>query len=136
MAKITVANLLDRQVVRVSPLATVMHDCIVIRDTAPLSHIILGLSHLTGMKRNRTTHPALLVISAGLLLIAAAAYASHDPNASLVIGLLACAFTAGYFLSRRDSVTFVAGRYSAETTGGSLSEATRLIAAVRDAQQQ
>ncbi len=128
------ANLPDRQVVRNSPLATVMDDCVVIRDTAPLSHIIIGLSHVTGMRRRRIQHPALLVVSAGLSLIAAASYASRAPDAALVTALSALALIAGYFLSRRDSVVFLAGRYSASTAPGTLSDAAHLIAAVQNAQ--
>ncbi len=128
------ANLPQRQVVRENPLATVMDDCVVIRDTAPLSHIIIGLSHLTGMKRRRIQHPALLVISAGLFLISAAAYASHASESALVVALAGCALIAGYFLSRRETVIFLAGRYSAETGPGTLSEAAMLIAAVQKAQ--
>ena len=136
MAKLLVAHLLDRQILLLNPLATVMDDCVVIRDTANLSHIILGLSHLTGLKRHRTTHPGLLVIAAGLSLVAAAAYASHEQNAAWIVAILAAASAASYFLSRRESVTFISGRYSAETDPGTLSQASKLISAVHQACEQ
>ena len=135
MAIQLVASLLDGTVLQTNPLATVMADCVVIRDSARTSHIIIGLARLSGMRQVRTTHPELLVISAGLLLISAAAYYSKDgAGAGLPIGLLGLAFALGYLLSRRASISFLAGRDSTETVSGSLSEAAALVAAVRNAQ--
>ena len=135
MATHLVANLLDGTVLQTNPLATVMEDCVVIRDSARTSHSIIGLSRLSGMRQIRTTHPELLVIAAGLFLISAAAfYSKEGAGAGPPIGLLGLAFAIGYLLSRRASIAFFAGRDATETVSGSLSEAAALIAAVRSAQ--
>ncbi len=137
MSNPMLAELFDGQVLQANPLATVTRDCIVIRDPARQSHTIIALSLLSGMKRIRTTHPALLVISSGLFLISGAAfYSKQGGGTALPIGLLAAAFAAGYLLSRRACVSFTVGSSCIETANGSLSEAAALIAAVHAAQQR
>ncbi len=129
------AELFDGQVLQANPLATVMRDCIVIRDPVRQSHTIIALSELSGMKRITTTYPALLVISCGLLLIAAAAFYSKENNViASFIALLGLAFAAGYLLSRRAPVLFHFLSGSIETANGSLSDAATVIRAARSAQ--
>ncbi len=137
MANPMIAELFDGQVLQANPLATVTRDCLVIRDPARQSHTIIALSHLSGIKRIRTTYPALLVISCGLFLISAAAfYSKQGGGAALPVSLLGAAFAVGYLLSRRACVSFTIESGSIETAKGSLSDAAALIKAVQAAQSR
>ncbi len=137
MANQNLAELIDGQVLQANPLATVTRDCIIIRDSARQSHTIISLSHLSGMKRIRTTYPALLVISSGLFLISAAAfYSKQGGGAALPVSLLGGAFAVGYVLSRKACVSFTIASGSIETANGSLSETAALMAAVQAAQRR
>jgi hypothetical protein len=130
----TLTDLVVAQASHWSSLATVAENWIVIRDSERRSHII-PLSHLSSMRRIRTTCPALIVIASGLLVIAAAAgYSKEGNGAAVPFGLLAVIFAVGYFLSRRASVAFFTGSSSTETCSGSFSEAAALIEKVRAAQ--
>jgi len=137
MANQILAELLNGQTLEANALATVTRDCIVIRDSARQAHTIIALSQLSGMKRIRTTYPALLVISSGLFLISAAAFCSKQgTGAALPVSLSGAAFAAGYVLSRKACVSFTVGSGSIETANGSLSETAALIAAVQAAQKR
>jgi hypothetical protein len=117
-----------------NPLASIAANCVVVRDSECRSHII-PLSHISGMRRIKTTCPALMVIASAFLLIAAAANCSRQGDgAALPMALLAAVFGIGYFLSRRASVAFVTDSYRAETCTGSLSEAAAVIGRVHAAQ--
>jgi hypothetical protein len=129
-----VEDLLTGQLLESNALATVTDECVLIRDAARRSYTIIAVSQLVSVKRIRTTHPVLLVISSGLLMIAAAALRSREGGgAVLPVGLLGGAFVAGYFLSQRDSIVFVTGDGSIETQAGSASQVAALLAAVQSA---
>ena len=129
-----IAELCDGQVLQTNPLATVTRDCVVIQGPDGHSHTIVSLSHLSGLKRIRTTYPVLLVVSSGLLLLAAAAFCSKQGSgAGVPFALLGAGFVVGYFLSRKASVAFVIGKETTETASGSLSQAAELIKAVQSA---
>ncbi len=116
-------------------LATVGNHWILIRDSDRQSHIIIALPQLCGMKRIRTTYPALMVIASGLVVIAAAAgYSKEGNGAAIPISILGAIFVLGYFLSRRASVAFLTGSSCTETSSGSFSEASALIEQVHAAQ--
>jgi hypothetical protein len=130
-----IAGLCNGQILQSNQLATVTRECIVIRDAARQSHTIIALSQLTGVKRIRTTYPALLVISSGLFLISAAAFCSKQGSGTGVpTAVLGAAFAVSYILSRRASVAFIVGSEATETMSGSLADAAALIAAVQAAQ--
>jgi len=134
----TFGDLSDRQMLESNPLATVFNDCIVIRDSNRQSHTILSISQLVTIKRIRTSHPALLVVSSAFGLISAASFYSREGSgAAWPIALLAGAFAAAYPLSRRAAVGFVVeGTGTVETESGSLEQAEELISAVRTAQHR
>ena len=127
-------NLVIAQASHSNPLASVAENCIIVRDSESRSHII-PLSHLSGMRRVKTTSPALMVIASAFLLIAAAANCSKQGDgAALPMALLGAIFVIGYFLSRRASVAFITDSYRTETCSGSLSEAAAVIGEVHAAQ--
>ena len=131
-----IADLCDRPVIE-NPLATVTPQYVVIRDPIRQSHTIIALSQLSGLKRIRTTYPVLLVFSSGFFLISAAAFFSKEGSgAGIPLALLGGAFSLGYLLSRRASVSFAVDDSITETSNGSLSEAAALIAAVQAAQSR
>ena len=127
-------DLVIAQTSRSNPLASIAENCIVVRDSESRSHII-PLSHLSGMRRIKTTCPALMVIASAFLLIAAAAnFSKQGGVAALPVALLGGVFVIGYFLSRRASVAFITDSYRTETCTGSLSEAAAVIGEVHAAQ--
>jgi hypothetical protein len=127
-------DLLIAQATHSSSLATIADNWIVIRDSGSRFHII-PLSNLSGLRRIKTTCPALMVIASAFLLIAAAAnYSKQGEGAAFPIALLGAIFVIGYFLSRRASVAFITDSYRAETCSGSLSEAAAVIGQVQAAQ--
>jgi hypothetical protein len=129
-----VEDLLTGQLLESNALATITDKCILVRDAVRRSYTILAVSQLASVKRIRTTHPVLLVISSGLFMIAAAALRSKDGGgAALPVALLGGAFVAGYFLSKRHSILFVSDDVSIETHAGSTSQVTALLAAVQSA---
>jgi hypothetical protein len=82
----------------------------------------------------RMTYPGLLVISAALFLVAAAAYFSKQGgNATVPMAVLGLAFLILYFGSRRAAVIFVVEGELLETIPGTLREAGALIKAVEKA---
>ena len=87
------------------------------------------------MNTVRTSYPGLLVVAAGLLLIAAAAHYSKDGGAAdLPVALIAGLFVLMYLGSRRASIVFEAGQERTQTLFGTRSEAASIIRAVRKAQ--
>jgi hypothetical protein len=116
-------------------LATVTRNTVVLRDAEARSQIILSLSRITQVKKITTTYPFLLVIATASLVIAAAAASSREGGgAGIPFAVLGILLLAGYFLSRRGSVLFVAGSEILETIAGTPAEAAGLIAAIASAQ--
>jgi hypothetical protein len=115
-------------------LAIVTGNCVIIRDPERQSYSIVGLPHVSGIKRIITTHPVLLVIAAALFVISAAAFCSNESSgAYLTIFLLGVAAVGGYWLTRTGAVALVAGSQRVVTGTGSVSEARSLIADVQSA---
>jgi hypothetical protein len=126
-----VSALAGETVVHANPIATVTRNCLVVRYDVRQAQAIIGLESIRGMRKVNFTNPALLVIAAGLFLIAAAAYSSHEAHevsASLsAVGLL---FLLAYFLTRRATVLFLLENQNIESKRGSYREATSIIRAV------
>lgn len=133
-----IVNALSGEVVFYSnSLATVTRNSVVLRDAETRSQIILSLSRITQVKKVTTTYPFLLVIATASLIIAAAAASSRDSGgaeAGIPFAVLGFLLLAGYFVSRRGSVSFVAGSEIVETIAGTPAEAAGLIAAIASAQ--
>jgi hypothetical protein len=116
-------------------LATVTRNSVVLRDAEARSQTILSLSRITQVKKITTTYPFLLVIATASLVIAAAAASSREGGgAGIPFAVLGILLLAGYFLSRRGSVLFVAGSEILETVAGTPAEAAALIAAIASVQ--
>jgi hypothetical protein len=115
-------------------LATVTRNSVVLRDAEARSQIILSLSRITQVKKITTTYPFLLVIATASLVIAAAAASSREGGAAIPFAVLGSLLLAGYFLSRRGSVLFVAGSEILETVAGTPADAAALIAAIASVQ--
>jgi hypothetical protein len=124
----------DEPVLQTNSLATVTPTVVVLRTAHGPSHIVVSVSSVHGMRRVKTTYPGLLVISAALFLIAAAAYASKQgANTAIAMAVFGLAFLIFYFGSRRASVLFALDDEKIETVQGSLREAAAVIRAVRKA---
>ena len=118
-------------------LATVTSNFIVVRRPEKRAEAVIGLPRISRIKRIETTHPGLLVIAAGLFLLATAcACSKQGGQAGLPLGVLGTLFVFGYFLTRRAAVAFVVDREATETMHGSLHEASDLVRAMERAQAQ
>lgn len=112
-------------------LATVTSHSVVLRDAEARSQIVLSLSRITHVRKITTTYPLLLVIATASLVLAAAAASSREGGGAVIpFAFLGILFFAGYFLSRRGSVLFVAGSEILETVAGTPAEAAALIDAI------
>ena len=122
----------DEPVLQQNSLATVTERCVVIRAAQGSAHSMLSLDRISDVRRVKTTYPGLLVISAALFLIAAAANASKQGDgAAIPMAVLGAVFLLLYFGSRRASVVFFVDRDTVETAQGSLREAAALIKTLR-----
>lgn len=132
MADSVLVALCGEQIRHSNSMATVTANCIVINNSSGESKTIVSLSRVLGVNRNKTSYPALLVISCGLfLLAAAAAYSPEGTDAALPMAILGMLFVFGYTASRKASVVFSidSGR-PIETVQGSVTEAAALVSAV------
>ena len=137
MANPTFAELVAAPVSRSHPLAIIEQDWIAIRDSAQRSYTVISLLQLSGMKRVTTSYPALIVISCGIFLTAAAAFCSKEGSgAGIPLALLGACFAIGYFLTRRAALVIVAGSAHFETASGSLSEVAALAASIQLARDE
>lgn len=138
MANAIISSLCSGEVLlRSTSLAIVTREFVIVKGPNENSHTIIGLSRLTGLKRITTTYPALLVISAGMCVIGAAAFCSKQgAGAGAPALLLSAVFATGYYLSRRAAVAFIVGAGTTETAPGSPGEVAALIKAVYAAQDR
>ena len=135
MPDIILDSLFGEQILHAGALATVTENCVVLRDADGQSHTILAFDRLNGVRTVKTTYPALLVVAAGLLLMAAAAqFSKEGDGAAIPFAVLSLISLASYFLSRRASLAFGIGWETAETIRGTLTEAAALLTAVQKAQ--
>jgi hypothetical protein len=130
-------SLPDEPVLQSNSLATVTPTVVVVRTARSLSHNVISVSSVSNVRRVKTTYPGLLVISAALFLVAAAAYSSKQGgNAAIPMAIFGLAFLIFYFGSRRASVIFELDDSTVETVPGSLREAAAVMKAVRKAGQK
>ena len=134
MADPLVSSLTSEEVIRSNPLGTVTNSWLILRPVRGDAHVIVALHAITEMKMIRTTHPGLLVIAGGLLLIAAGAYFSHSQAAALCIAVVATFFLTAYQISQRGSVIFASGLETVESGLGSIRDARDVIATIATAQ--
>lgn len=137
MADPLVASLAGEEIVESNSLAIVTTGWVIVRPVRNRARVVLSLDSITNMQRVRTSHPGLLVIASGLILIAAAAYYSKDSSpAAVPIAVLGLFFAAAFWGTRRSSVVFHAEQERVETGLGSFGEASELVRAVTTAQLQ
>ena len=130
------AALSSEEVVLSSPFGMVTTNFVIVKDTGTRSQIILSLSRVTDIQTIRTSYPGLLVISAGLFILAAASMCSKEGSgAGIPIGLLAAGFSIAFLATRRALLVFFTGSEITETVSGSLGGAAAFIRAVKSAQR-
>jgi|SRR5947209_552540 len=134
MANAILDALPDEPVLQSNSLATVTSSYVIVRMAQGSAHNVISVAGIDDVKRVKTTYPGLLVISAALFLIAAAAYSSKQGgNAAIPMAIFGLAFLIFYFGSRRATVLFSVYGENIETVQGSFREASALIKAVRKA---
>lgn len=136
MRNLLIEALPDQRVLHSNSLATVTPVCVLIRTSRLSGQSIVALENIRDLRRVKSSYPGLLVIAAGLFLIAAAAYFSKQGDgAAIPMAVIGAVFVLFYLGSRRASVVFyLESGDSIETTGGSLRDAAALIRSVRKAQ--
>lgn len=124
----------DEPVLQANSIATVTRSYVVLRTANGPAQTVIALATLRDVQRVKTTYPGLLVISAGLFLIAGAAYASKQgQGAQIPAAILGLIFLTFYFGSRKASLMLLLEGETIETASGTLREAAALIKAVRKA---
>lgn len=131
------AALSSEEVVLSSSFGMVTTNFVIVKDNAARSQIILSLNRLRDIQTIRTSYPGLLVISAGLLILAAASVCSKEGSgAGIPLGLLAIGFSIGFLATRRALLVFYTGSEITETVSGSLRGAAAFVRAVEAAQRE
>lgn len=135
MADSVLSALSGEQVLQANSLATVTANCVVFKNSALRSQSVIPLSRLSEIETIRKTHPAFLVISGGLSILAAAAFCSKQGDgAGAPSAALAFFSLAGYFGSRRASVRFLVDSETSRTDMGSIRDAAKVVRAIKAAQ--
>jgi hypothetical protein len=112
-------------------LATVTSNLVLVRDRLRGALIVVRLEHLIEVRRLTSTNPGLLVISCGILTIAAGSLASKEGlQVVVLIAVIAMLFVVGYFGTRRAAVLFLLDNESIESSEGSFREAASVIRVV------
>lgn len=131
------AALSSEEIVLSSPFGMVTTNFVIVKDNAARSQIILSLNRLRDIQTIRTSYPGLLVISAGLFILAAASICSKEGSgAGIPLGLLAIGFSIGFLASRRALLVFYTGSEITETVSGSLWGAAAFTRAVEAARRE
>lgn len=131
------AALSGEEVVLSSPFGMVTTNFVIVKNTGARAQNILSLSRLTDIQTIRTSYPGFLVISAGLLILAAACmYSKEGSGAGIPLGLLAIGFAVAFLATRRALLVFYTGSEMTETVSGSLRGAAAFVRAVEAARRQ
>lgn len=113
-------------------LATVSTNSVTFRNSSDQARIVLSFAALTGVEKEFYSHPRLLVIAAGLLVLSAAAYCSpHRDAIYLPLGGLSLFFLLIYHGTRKAALVFVCGPDIYRTRQGRPAEVTAALNAVR-----
>ena len=137
MANRVMLALSGEEIVEQNSLATVTSNCIVIENSNRGVHTVIAVARLSNIRIITTATPSFLVISTGLLVIAAAALFSKEGGwAGIPIAVLGIGFLIAYAGSRRAAVAFVVDSETTTTSIGTLTEASALVSAVRSVQKK
>lgn len=129
------AAIADEQVLEPNSLVGLTRNFIVIRNTEAQSHTILPVSRIATIEVDKRPYPGLLVVAAGVFVMAAAAaFSQEGDGAAIPMGLLGLFLVILYFASRRASVTFVLTSGARETVSGTLRDMSRLVAVMWESQ--
>jgi hypothetical protein len=130
------AAISDEQVLQPNSLASVSSNYIVIRNRDRRSTTIIPLARVAEIRGTYNRYPVLLVISVGVLLMAAAAVSSKEGGrAPMPLALVGLCLLWLYFDSRKAVITLVLDSGSTETITGRPHEAQALITLIEFAQR-
>ncbi|HEX4750524.1 MAG TPA: hypothetical protein VH302_13350 [Bryobacteraceae bacterium] len=128
------AAICDEEPLSPNALAWVTSHFLIIRNKTRQNHTIIPLTRLAAIDVVKTPYSGLLVIAAGVFIIAAAAFASkHGDGAAIPSTLLGGFFLTVYFGSRRANITFTMDSGVTEMIAGTLGDATDLIQLIESA---
>lgn len=129
--------LLNEPVLQANSLGTVTPNWVAVRTAKASEKTLIALNAVLAVRRAKTTYPGLLVISAGLFLIAAAAFASKQgEGAQIPMAVLGVIFLIFYFSSQRAALVLSLEHETLETASGSPREASAILKAIAKAQKR
>ena len=136
MQNVVLSGLSNEKILQSKLSTIVTEDCVVVPSFSGQPHTALSLLSINALKVVKTYHPGLLVISAGLFLLAAAANSSKEGSGTAVpIGLLGAVFLLAFFASQRARVVFISGSEATQSFNGSFTEVADVVLAVRVARR-
>ena len=131
MQNVVLSGLNSEKIVQSKLSTIVTEDCVVVPSFSGQPHTALSLLSISALKVVKTYHPSLLVIAAGLFLLAAAAnYSKEGAGTAVPLGLLGLVFLIAFFASQRARVVFISGLESTQSYNGSFTEVADLVIAV------
>ena len=131
MKNVVLSGLNNEKVLQSKLSTIVTEDCVVVPSFSGQPHTALSLLSIDSLKIVKSHHPSLLVIAAGLFLVAAAAnYSKEGAGTALPIGLLGSAFAVAFLVTQRARVVFVSGAEATQSFKGPFTEVADLVAAV------
>ena len=131
MQDVVFTSLTSERVVQSKLSVIVTEECVVIPSFSRQPNTVLSLGAISQIKVVKTHHPSLLVISAGSLLLAAAALSSKDgAGMGIPIGIVGIGFLVTFLASQKARVVFMDGLEATQTINGSFAEVADLVAAV------
>ncbi len=131
MQDVVFASINSERVVQSKLSVIVTEECVVVPAFSGQPNTVLSLAVISQMKIVKSYHPSLIVISAGLFLLAAAASASRDgAGMGLPIGIVGLVFLVAFVVLQKARVVFMNGSEATQTVNGSFTEVADLVAAV------
>lgn len=135
MADAMIDAVSDEEILYSNSLGAVTRNWIIIPDSSGRSRTMIPISLLSQFTANKVSYPGLLVVAAGLLVLAAASFSSKEGSgAGIPIALVAIVSLIAYRISRKASVAFTTGSAVTNTIAGSHNDADGLALAVELAQ--
>ncbi len=130
------AAISDEDVLQPNRLAWVTQHFLIIRKVDRQNHTIIPLVRLAGIDVVNTPYSGLLAMAAGVMIVAAAAFASKQGDGTaLPFALLGAFLVAVYFASRRATITFKLDTGATEVVTGTVREAGALVQLVDTARR-
>lgn len=130
--KAVTAALSDEEITLSNAMVTLMTGCIVVRNRDRQSHTVISLARISEVKVIKSSCLALLAISVGLFIVAAAALFSNEGGgAEIPAALLGALCLIGYLGSRSASIALFADSGPILSVDGKRAEAAAIAAAVQ-----